>query len=163
MGDNRNPFKGPFKGKGANRRALRDLELELEKIHAEMDRVEERFNLVFQRPRPILLRRLRKRAYSLLWWRLAGKSGTYIRLFDSDAGDAVLATLMIETREVLKRFDQERIRLNFRAGVVGNAVQAYRIRARDISILEHFDLHQTRTEKNNLDEVDPDTVTSLYD
>lgn len=155
MADNRNPFKGPFKGKGANRLALRELEKELDDIHAAMDMVEERFNQIFTRPRPILLRRLRKRQYSLLWWRLAGSNGTYVRLFDSDAGSAVLASMMMETREIMTQFDRERIRLNFKSKVIGNAVQAYRIRERDLSILENVDIESTS--------IDPDIISSLYD
>jgi len=136
VSDNRNPFKGPFKGKGANRLALRELESELQTIHDEMDKVIERFDQVFRRPRPVHLRQLRKRQYSLLWWRMVGKSGTFIRLFNSDKGAEVLTPLLLETRKMLMEFDKERIRLNFRASVVGNALEAYRRRERDLDSLE---------------------------
>ncbi|MCF6256200.1 MAG: hypothetical protein L3K25_07850 [Gammaproteobacteria bacterium] len=162
MSDNRNPFKGPFKGKGANRSALRELENELQSIHENMDSVENKYNEIFSRPRPIMLRRLRKRAYSLLWWRMVGHSGTYIRLFDSDRGREVLASLMPQSQKLLIKFDRERIRLNFRATVVGNAVQAYRMRDRDLSILKTLDLDKISAEQNVV-VVDPDSVESLYD
>jgi len=162
MSDNRNPFKGPFKGKGANRRALRELESDLQNIHDEMDTVQKKYNDVFSCPRPVLLRRLHKRAYSFLWWRMVGHSGTYIRLFDSDQGRKVLASLMPQTQQLLIAFDRERIRLNFRATVVGNAVQAYRIRERDLSILETLDPDKMNADNVVLD-VDPDRVSHLYD
>lgn len=138
--DNRNPFKGPFKGKGENRLALRELETELDKIHDEMDILVERFNEVFRQPRPVHLRQLRKRKYSLLWWRMVGKSGTFIQLFNSDKGDEVLTPLMGETRKMLMEFDKERIRLNFRASVVGNALEAYRRRERDLASLDQINM-----------------------
>jgi len=156
VSDNRNPFKGPFKGKGANRLALRELETDLHHIHEEMDSVEFQFNQVFKRPRPVLLRRLRKRAYSLLWWRMSGQNGTYIRLFDSDKGRDVLAPLMAGSRDILRKFDTERIRLNFRATVVGNTISAYRIRERDLLILDQQNYE-------NVESVDSDVVSGLYD
>ena len=135
-GDNRNPFKGPFKGKGANARALRDLDAELSQVLVEMRAVVERFNGDFRAPRPVNLRILGKRHYPLLWWRVSGSSGTYIRLFDSAKGSAILETLMPQSRKILMSYDKERIRLNFRSSVVGNALEAYRRRERDLDLLE---------------------------
>lgn len=137
-GDNRNPFKGPFKGKGQNAQALRELESELSEVHAEMRQVVERFNNNFRPPRPVNLRILGKRLYPLLWWRVPGSSGTYIRLFDSKKGSIILDLLMPQTRQVMMSFDQERIRLNFRSGVVGNAVESYRRRERDLALLNQL-------------------------
>ncbi len=134
-GDNRNPFKGPFKGKGQNARALRELESELAEVLEEMCAVVKRFNDNFRPPRPVNLRILGKRMYPLLWWRVPGSSGTYIRLFDSDKGTAILDTLMPRTHQTLMLYDQERIRLNFRSAVVGNAVESYRRRERDLELL----------------------------
>ncbi len=137
-GDNRNPFKGPFKGKGQNARALRELESEMAGIHDEMRLVVERFNDQFRMPRPVNLRILGKRVYPLLWWRVPGSSGTFIRLFDSVQGAAIIDTLMPQTHQVLMGFDQERIRLNFRSAVVGNAVESYRRRERDLALLDQI-------------------------
>ncbi len=136
--DNRNPFKGPFKGKWQNARALRELESELAEVHAEMRVVVERFNDQFRPPRPVNLRILGKRQYPLLWWRVPGSSGTYIRLFDSEKGAVILGTLMPQTRQALMRYDQERIRLNFRSAVIGNAVESYRRRERDLALLSQL-------------------------
>jgi len=138
VGDNRNPFKGPFKGKGANARALRDLETELAEVHSEMCSVVARFDNNFRQPRPVNLRILGRRAYPLLWWRVPGSSGTYIRLFDSEKGAVILNTLMPYTRQTLMQYDQERIRLNFRSAVIGNAVESYRRRERDLALLNQL-------------------------
>lgn len=134
--DNLNPFKGPFKGKGANARALRELESQMVEIHNEMRTVVDRFNDRFRVPRPVNLRILGRRLYPLLWWRVPGSSGTFIRLFDSDKGAEILDSLMPQAQRALMEFDQERIRLNFRITVVGAAVEAYRRRERDLALLD---------------------------
>lgn len=142
--DNRNPFKGPFKGKGENRRALRELESEMSEIDAAMREVVDRFNEAFRSPRPVHLRILAKRSYRLLWWRVPGNSGTYIRLFDSERGREILDALLPRTKKLLVDFDKERIRLNFRSSVVGNAIEGYRRRERDLDILERFERDELR-------------------
>lgn len=136
VSDNGNPFKGPFKGKRENARALRELEAELASIHDEMRAVVGRFNERFRPPRPVSLRILGRRQWPLLWWRVPGASGTYIRLLDSDRGLSILESLMPQARKALMEFERERIRLNFRSGVVGNAVESYRRRERDLALLE---------------------------
>lgn len=138
VSDNHNPFKGPFKGKGQNRSALKELEVELAGIRTEMRNIVEQFDDSFQAPRPVNLRILGKRLYPLLWWRVPGSSGTYIRLFDSDKGSAILETIMPYTRQTMVSFDRERIRLNFRSVVVGNTVESYRRRERDLAILDAY-------------------------
>lgn len=138
MNDNHNPFKGPFKGKGQNARALRELESELAEVLAEMRIIVERFNEDFRMPRPVNLRILGKRVYPLLWWRVPGSSGTYIRLFDSEKGDAIMSSLMPQSRQALMSYDKERIRLNFRSAVVGNALESYRRRERDLALLDNL-------------------------
>ncbi len=136
MDDNHNPLKGPFKGKGINRQILRELEIELESIKAEMKEVMARFDKTLRLPRPVNLRLSRTRTYPILWWRMTGRNGTYIRLFDSEAGTEILARLLPRTIKLLMDFDEDRIRLNCRAGMFGNAVEGYFRRERDLAILE---------------------------
>ncbi len=139
MGDNHNPFKGPFKGKGENRKALRELEIEMGEIRDEMNALTARFDETFRPPRPINLRLSRRQSYLMLWWRMPGRSGTFIRLFDNEKGLKVLASLLPETRRVFVGFDKERIRLNFRGSVVGHAIDNYVRRERDLAILEQYE------------------------
>ncbi len=139
MDDNHNPLKGPFKGKGVNRQVLRELENELESIKAEMKEVMARFDKTFHLPRPVNLRLSRTRTYPILWWRMMGRNGTFIRLFDSEAGKEILARLLPRTIKLLMDFDKERIRLNCRAGMFGNAVEGYFRRERDLAILEQYE------------------------
>ncbi len=139
MDDNHNPLKGPFKGKGINRQILRELEIEMESIKMEMHQVMARFDRTLRLPRPVNLRLSRTRTYPILWWRMIGRNGTFIRLFDSQAGDEILADLLPRTIKLLMDFDRERIRLNCRAGMIGNAVQGYSRREQDLAILEQHE------------------------
>ncbi|MEN8132066.1 MAG: hypothetical protein ABFS45_18190, partial [Pseudomonadota bacterium] len=77
------PFKGPFKGKGQNRKAARLLDLELESIRVEMKQVVARYNAAFPTtPRQVNLRlQGRPNAHTLLSWRQAVRSGSYLHLF----------------------------------------------------------------------------------
>lgn len=136
------PFKGPFKGKGANNKALRQLNEEMSGLLVEMTAVVKRFDQIFNPPRFINLRIL-KREYPLLWWREAKQSGSYVRLFQSQKGLALLDGLMPQARAHLVEFDRQRLHLNFRATVVGNTLRAYLRYEEGISQLEQ--LHITTT------------------
>lgn len=129
MNDNRmtvdSPFKGPFKGKGANRKALRQLENEMAQVNEEMLAVVEQYNQVFPQRQTMVHLRIINRQYPLLWWRVAGNSGSYVRLFNTPDGLAMLGRLMPETQQRLKQFDRLRLRLNFKSTVIGNAIRSY--------------------------------------
>ena len=131
------PFKGPFKGKGANRRAIRELRSEVKQIRAEMDQLIEVYNTTFQRPRAINLRLLqRANTYPLMWWREAVSGGPYIQLFRDSRGQAILERLGTNTVEVLRDFDRKRLYLNFRSKVVGGALEGFEIYERGMAELE---------------------------
>ena len=140
MNDNQvtvdSPFKGPFKGKGANRKALRQLKDDMA-LHDEMRRVVDRFNQVFPMRRVVHLRIL-NRQYPLLWWRYAGNSGSYVRLFHTPEGLTLLDQFMPETQQRLKEFDRLRLRLNFRATVIGNAIRSYQRYEEGLDALEQL-------------------------
>ena len=131
------PFKGPFKGKGANRRAIRELRNELAQIRLEMDQLIEVFNETFQRPRPINLRLLqRAKTFPIMWWREAMRSGPCIQLFNDPRGQVILNKLGPNTVKVLRDFDQQRLNLNFRSKVVGGALEGFEIYERGMAQLE---------------------------
>ena len=120
------PFKGPFKGKGQNRKALRQLQQELDAIENKMMAVVMDFNNVFTTPRLVNLRILRRSGYPLLWWRKAESSGSYIRLFHSDEGDSIINQFLPAAKSKIIEFDKSRLLLNFRATVVGNTIESYK-------------------------------------
>ena len=124
--DNVFPFKGPFKGKGQNRKALRQLEMEMAEIQELMLETVNEFNLVFKTPRLINLRILKRSGYPLLWWRKAERSGSYIRLFHSDEGALIVGKLLPVAKQKVIDFDKKRLHLNFRATVIGNTIESYK-------------------------------------
>lgn len=131
------PFKGPFKGKGQNRRAIRELKKELAQIRSEMDQLIEVYNETFQRPRPINLRLLqRANTFPIMWWRAAVRSGPFIQLFNDPRGQVILSKLGPNTVRVLRDFDQQRLNLNFRSKVVGGALEGFEIYERGMAQLE---------------------------
>ncbi len=131
------PFKGPFKGKGANRRAIRELRSEAKQIRAEMDQLIGIYNTTFQRPRSVNLRLLqRANTYPLMWWREAVSGGPYIQLFRDSKGQAILKYLGPNTVDVLRDFDRKRLYLNFRSKVVGGALEGFEIYERGMEELE---------------------------
>ena len=133
MGDNAQedciPFKGPFKGKGQNRKAMRLLDVEMDAIREEMAQLVDRYNAVFHStPRPVNLRVLgRPSAHTLLNWRQATHSGSYLQLFGSEAGDQILSRLGQNAVRLLAQFDLERLRLNFRCKLIWSARHAYQL------------------------------------
>jgi len=122
------PFKGPFKGKGANRRAIRELTDEMQQIRAEMDQLIQVYNTTFKRPRLINLRLLqRNNTFPLMWWREAVSGGPFIQLFMDPRGKVILSRLGPNTVDVLKDFDRQRLNLNFRSKVVGGTLEGFEI------------------------------------
>lgn len=122
------PFKGPFKGKGANRRAIRELEVEMQQIRAEMDQLIKVYNSTFKRPRLVNLRLIqRKNTFPLMWWREAVSGGKFIQLFMDPRGKVILSRLGPNTIDVLKDFDRQRLNLNFRSKVVGGTLEGFEI------------------------------------
>ena len=127
--DECHPFKGPFKGKGQTRKAIQQLEAELASILAEMTQVVDQYNVTFpSTPRPVNLRiHRRPNAHSLLSWRDVGPSGSYLHLFGTEVGHAILARLGPNAIHLLARFDQERLRLNFLSKLIWSALHAHRL------------------------------------
>ncbi len=125
--DECHPFKGPFKGKGQARKAIQHLEAELASILAEMAHVVEQYNATFpSTPRPVNLRiHRRPNTHALLSWRDVGPSGSYLHLFGTEVGHAILSRLGPNAINLLARFDQERLRLNFRSKLIWSAWHAH--------------------------------------
>ena len=123
------PFKGPFKGKGQTRKAVRMLDAEMDAIREEMVRVVEAYNDTFPTtPRPVNLRILnRPMAHSLLSWRQARHSGSYLQLFGAETGEEILSRLGPNAVNLLAKFDRERLRLNFRCKLIWSARHAYQL------------------------------------
>ena len=132
------PFKGPFKGKGANRRAMRELEQELTVIRQEMDLLIGTFKATFSsRPRVVNMGLVqRKNTYPLMWWRASVNGGPFIQLFNSERGQLILANLGPNTVRTLREFDYQRLHLNFRSKVVGSALESFVIFENGIDKLE---------------------------
>jgi hypothetical protein len=135
------PFKGPFKGKGQNRVALRQMETQLSEIMDEMDRLVAEFNHTLpSTPRPVNLRILRRsNHHPLLSWRYAVRSGSYLKLFGSAQGHHILHHLGPHARQLLARFDRERLHLNFRCKLIWNCRDAYVLHEAGIRDLEAYE------------------------
>jgi hypothetical protein len=54
-------FKGPFKGKGQNRKAVQLLKIRYSEVLREMEQVMEKFHEIFPGPRPVNLNSHRRR------------------------------------------------------------------------------------------------------
>jgi len=123
------PFKGPFKGKGQNRKAARQLDAEMQIIREEMVQLVDRYNAAFPTtPRPVNLRILRRStAHTLLSWRHARHSGSYLQLFSTKAGKEILSGLGPNAVSLLAKFDLERLRLNFHCKLIWSARHAYQL------------------------------------
>ncbi len=123
------PFKGPFKGKGQTRKAVRMLDAEMDAIREEMVQVVESYNAAFpSTPRPVNLRILhRPTAHSLLSWRQAKHSGSYLQLFGTEAGAEILSRLGPHAVQLLAKFDRERLRINFRSKLIWSTRHAYQL------------------------------------
>ena len=123
------PFKGPFKGKWQNRKAVRILDSEMQTIREEMVQLVERFNATFpSSPRPVNLRiHNRPASHRLLSWRQATHSGSYLQLFGSEAGTEILSRLGPNAVQLFANFDLERLRLNFRSKLIWSTHHAYQL------------------------------------
>jgi len=144
LGDNvteiSTPFKGPFKGKGQNRKAVRKLELELDELKVEMENLVVRYNSEFpMTPRVVNLRILKRgsRVYPLMYWRESAKSGSFFKLFDSTKGSIILKSIGPRSIEILLGFDSEMIIMNFKSKILGSAIDAYSIYQSHLEKLEN--------------------------
>jgi hypothetical protein len=123
------PFKGPFKGKGENRRAARILGDQYDEVIKDMERVVVKFHEIFPQPRPVNLSIQRRpgRIHVLLSWRQAIRSGSFLHLFGSEDGEALLVDLGPHTVRRLAEFDRLRQILNFRSKLLFAGVDGYRL------------------------------------
>jgi hypothetical protein len=103
------------------------MESELQEIVREMERLVDAYNTAFpSSPRPVNLRLLRRsHRHVLLSWRQACRSGSYLKLFGSDEGTAILERLGPNAINLMASFDRERLQLNFRCKLVWNCRDAY--------------------------------------
>ncbi len=135
------PFKGPFKGKGQNRKAVRELQFEMENIRARMEDIVGNFNLAFpSTPRVVNLRILKRGAisYPLMWWRQTCSGGSFFLLFNSEPGQRLLSQLMPRSVELLAKFDRERLMINWESKVIGSTLDAYKVHMNGIAHLEAY-------------------------
>ncbi len=124
------PFKGPFKGKGHNRRIVKLLEYQMSEIKASMENTVINFNDAFPTtPRVANLRILQRPTYPLLWWRLPENGGKFFQLFNSREGQRILSRLKPtspNTIKLLARYDKERVEINSRCKIIGSMLESYR-------------------------------------
>jgi hypothetical protein len=123
---NVSPFKGPFKGKGANRKALQNLKADLDQIKSDMKLIVDEFNQAMPPPRKVLFRILMVRGIPQLWWREANERGTYLKLFESETGEKFRVSFFPATLELMENFDRKRLHYNLKATLVGHAIEHYR-------------------------------------
>jgi hypothetical protein len=123
------PFKGPFKGKGLNRKASQHLDDQYAEVRQEMLWVVDDFQKTFPRPRPVNLsiHQRHNNYHALLSWRYAVRGGSYLHLFGNQNGEKILDELGPHTTKRLAEFDRMRLTLNFKSKVVFSALQAYRL------------------------------------
>lgn len=122
------PFKGPFKGKGRNRRAVRQLESQMIEIRIAMEHVVDQYNSTFvTRPRPVnlMIHKRGKHMHPMLTWRKSIRGGSFFHLFGNEEGEALLRQLRPNTVRVMADFDNKRLILNFKSKVAFSALSAY--------------------------------------
>ncbi|MFK5892413.1 MAG: hypothetical protein QM504_04235 [Pseudomonadota bacterium] len=137
------PFKGPFKGKGKNRKAVRELELELVEVKLEMEKLIERYNEAFPNtPRLVNLRILKRgsQKFPLIYWRETCGSGTFFKLFGNDKGKQILNSIGPRSKELFTSFDKEKLIVNFKSKMIGSVIEAYNIYSEGlVEIDEYFE------------------------
>jgi len=145
LGDNQldlgTPFKGPFKGKGKNRKAVRELELELAEVRECMESLVERYNEAFPNtPRLVNLRILKRgsQIYPLMYWRETCGTGTFFKLFGNDKGKKILDSIGPKSKELFTMFDKEKLRINFKSKLIGSAIEAYRIHCDGLTEIDKY-------------------------
>lgn len=137
------PFKGPFKGKGANRKAIGILRVEQQRILEVMHSVISDYEQALPRLKqhgPILHPRLRVHGspdIPQLWWRESVGNSKFVRLFDCERGEIILKRYMPATIELFKRFDRRRANINLQSGMVGYALRKYKLYMTDLDILDN--------------------------
>lgn len=139
---NVSPFKGPFKGKGANRKALKNLMDDLAQIKADMKLIVSDFNQAMPSPRKVLFRILMVRGIPQLWWREANERGTYLKLFESNAGDELRSSFFPATLALMEDFDRKRLHYNLKATLVGHAIEHYKKYINGNQLLDRIELDE---------------------
>ncbi len=141
------PFKGPFKGKGANRRAMRVLVDELAELKEQMIEIIDEYNRLLNRdvmvtgsPRPPVLSLFEPRGIPQLWWREPTKKSEYIKsLFGSKKGREYLKPLGAGAISMIMEFDVLRLYFNLKSTMVGHSLEHYRKFTAGMEILESVD------------------------
>ncbi len=119
------PFKGPFKSKGANRRAVASLRADLDSIHKQMVRIVSSFRSLVPSKVPVYLSIHRPRGIPLLWWRKVGRNSEYVKLFDSSDCMLSLDEFLPTTMQLIVGFDRDRLHYNLQATMVGHSLEHY--------------------------------------
>lgn len=144
---NISPFKGPFKGKGANRKAIQILQDDQEKIRAVMRSIVKDYNTVMPEEKNRGNKDLLRRPYlgvvspagvPQLWWRRPDRSSRMIHLFGSVEGDKILSKFLPNTIMVFQDFDMLRVHWNLKAMFVGRNLAHYVKYMDELAILESY-------------------------
>ena len=142
------PFKGPFKGKGANRKSLQILKDDLAVVESAMREAVSEFNELFPPLGPRVKSNQRRRfklvihrprGVPQLWWRVASLKSNFIKIFDNEAERQYLLGLMPATFRELKRLDELRLELNFKASILANAIEFFTKYVDGVQQLEDFE------------------------
>ncbi len=127
------PFKGPFKGKGANRRAVQQLTNDLSDLEVNMNRLRDEYGQSFKRNykhvtdnREYRLDILRARGYPQLWWRVSASGGAWVKLFENDDFKPYLDGLMSATLDLMIDFERRRLAINLQAIWLGHTLEHYK-------------------------------------
>jgi len=139
------PFKGPFKGKGANRRAMEVLENDKKLLVRQMYKLIREVEDVFPPPgprAPIKFPHLRifkatNGKIPQLWWRDPVGNSKYLKLFESDRGIELMSNFQSRTVDCFKEFDSRRGTLNFQSTLVCATLMRYEIYLTNIEALEN--------------------------
>lgn len=130
---NDSPFKGPFKGKGANRKMIQILENDLNDILEEMEQLKIEYAKAVPRPKmhhknqPPYLNVFKPRGIPALMWRMPSTRSVRFKLFEDDIGLKILSGYMDATVNVFKEIEAQRLDLNFKSTLLAHTIQKYKV------------------------------------
>lgn len=127
------PFKGPFKGKGANRKVVQILEDDLKDILDEMEQLRIEYVKAVPRPKmkqknqPPYLNIFKPRGIPALMWRIADTRSERFKLFEDDIGKEILSRYMDAAFNVFVEVEKQRLHLNFKSTLLAHTIMKYKV------------------------------------
>ena len=138
------PFKGSFKGKGQILKTVKELSNQFKQIRQEMEALVQNYNDVFigathNNPGLVNLRIAQRSVHPMMRWRHTGISGNFFELFDSEAGELILAKAGPKTIATLIEFEKKRLVLNARLSIVVSMIKSYNRYLKKMQRLEGYE------------------------